>query len=136
MKRRIIAMLVCTAGIAAAGFSQGALAQASGIKRDIVKKSDVSIPGYETVVARVEVAPGILAGRHTHPGEEISYVIEGEGEVLFDDEPPLKIKSGDAFVIPAGKTHDAKNTGSGPFRLVVVYVVEKGKPLASPAATK
>lgn len=136
MKGKIIAMIACAAGIAAAGFSQGALAQAPGIKRDIVKKSDVSIPGHEAVVARVEVAPGVLAGRHTHPGEEISYVVEGDGEVLFDGEPPLKVKAGDAFVIPAGKVHDAKNTGSGPFKLIGVYVVEKGKPLATPAAAK
>jgi quercetin dioxygenase-like cupin family protein len=99
----------------------------------LVHKADVSVPNREAVVARVEVEPGILAGRHTHDGDEISYVLEGEGELLIDGEAPRKLKAGDAFVIPAGKVHDAKNTGTGPFKLVGVYVVEKGKPLATPA---
>ncbi|WP_245844835.1 cupin domain-containing protein [Noviherbaspirillum humi] len=122
--------LFCAFGMVA---STAALAQAAGIKREMVKKADVSVPNHEAVVARVEVAPGVLAGRHTHPGDEISYVTEGEGEVLIDGEPPLKIKAGDAFVIPAGKIHDAKSTGSTPLKLVGTYIVEKGQPLATPA---
>ncbi len=132
-KRKIVALFVCMLGLAG---TSAAFAQANGLKRELLQKADVSVPGREAVVARVEVAPGIIAGRHTHPGDEISYVLEGEGEVLFDGEPPLKIKAGDAFVIPAGKVHDAKNTGSGPLKLVGVYVVEKGKPLATPAPAK
>ena len=111
----------------------GAAAQSAGLKRTIVQKGDVSIENREAVVARVELEPGVVAGRHTHPGDEISYVLEGEGELLIDGEAPRKLKAGDAFVIPAGKVHDAKNTGAVPMRLVGVYVVEKGKPLGSPA---
>ncbi|WP_256079377.1 cupin domain-containing protein [Massilia sp. YIM B04103] len=110
-----------------------ALSQATGIKRTLVHKADTSIDHREAVVARVELEPGVVAGRHTHPGDEISYVLEGEGELLIDGEPPRKLKAGEAFVIPAGKIHDAKNTGPGTMRLVGVYVVEKGQPLASPA---
>lgn len=51
-------------------------AQASGLSRVIVTKADVSVPNREAVVARVEVAPGASAGWHTHPGDEISYVLE------------------------------------------------------------
>ncbi|UMR29823.1 cupin domain-containing protein [Massilia sp. MB5] len=109
------------------------LAQPAGIKRTLVQKADTSIDHREAVVARVELEPGVVAGRHTHPGDEISYVLEGEGELLIDGEPPRKLKAGEAFVIPAGKIHDAKNTGPGTMRLVGVYVVEKGQPLASPA---
>ena len=109
------------------------LAQASGLTRTIVGKADVSVPGREAVVARVEVAPGARAGRHTHPGDEISYVLEGEAELLIDGQPPRVVKAGESFVIPAGVVHDAHNTGSAPTKLVGVYVVEKGKPLASPA---
>lgn len=109
------------------------LAQPSGIKRTLVHKADTSIEHREAVVARVELEPGVVAGRHTHPGDEISYVLEGEGELLIDGEPPRKLKAGEAFVIPAGKVHDAKNTGPGTMRLVGVYVVEKGQPLAAPA---
>lgn len=133
MKKKSIALFICALGIAGASTM---FAQTSGIKRTLLQKSDISAPNREAVVARIEVEPGVMAGRHSHPGEEISYVIEGEGEVLFDGEPPLKIKAGDAFVIPAGKIHDAKSTGSVPLKLVGVYVLEKGKPLATPAAAK
>lgn len=108
-------------------------AQASGLTRVMVGKADVSVPGREAVVARVEVAPGAKAGRHTHPGDEISYVMEGEATLLIDGQPPKQVKAGESFVIPAGVIHDAHNNGSAPIKLVGVYVVEKGKPLASPA---
>ena len=108
-------------------------AQAPGITRTVVAKADVSVPGREAIVARVEVAPGASAGRHTHPGDEISYVLEGEGEILIDGQPPKLVKAGDGFVIPGGTVHNARNTGTVPFKLAGVYVVEKGKPLATPA---
>jgi len=109
------------------------LAQASGLTRTLVGRADVSVPGREAVVARVEVAPGAKAGRHTHPGDEISYVLEGEAQLLIDGQPPRTVKAGESFVIPAGVIHDAHNEGSVPIKLVGVYVVEKGKPLATPA---
>ena len=109
------------------------LAQASGLTRTLVGRGDVSVPGREAVVARVEVAPGARAGRHTHPGDEISYVMEGEATLLVDGQPPRVVKAGESFIVPAGTVHDAHNAGSTPIKLVGVYVVEKGKPLASPA---
>jgi quercetin dioxygenase-like cupin family protein len=121
--------------LVAAAFASGMLyAQSSGIQRTIVKRADVSVVGREAVVARVELAPGITAGRHTHPGDEISYVLEGEGELLIDGEAPLKVRAGDAFIIPAGVIHDARNSGGQPMKLIGVYVVEKGKPLTTPAS--
>ena len=109
------------------------VAQNSGIQRTVVHRADVSVPGREAVIARVEIAPGASAGRHTHPGDEISYVLEGEGEVLREGQPPQHVKAGDGIVIVAGTKHDARNTGSQPLKLVGVYVVDKGKPLATPA---
>lgn len=109
------------------------IAQNSGLQRTLVGKADVSVPGREAVVARVEVAPGVVGGRHTHPGDEISYVLEGEGELYVEGEPARVVKAGEAFIIPAGKIHDARNSGHVPIKLISVYVVEKGKPLATPA---
>ena len=109
------------------------LAQSPGFQRTIVERADVSVPGREAVVAHVEIAPGARAGRHTHPGDEISYIIEGEGELLIEGQPPRKIKAGDGFVVPAGAKHDAHNTGTRPLKLAGVYVIDKGKPLATPA---
>ena len=117
-------------GLASAG---ALMAQNSGLTRTLVGRGDVSVPGREAVVARVEVAPGAKAGRHSHPGDEISYIIEGEGTLLIDGEPPRIVKAGESFIIPAGVIHDAHNNGAVPVKLVGVYVVEKGKPLATPA---
>jgi len=103
------------------------------IKRTVLQKGDVSGENREAIVAQVELSPGVKAGRHTHPGDEISYVQEGEGELLIDGEAPRKLKAGDAFIVPAGKVHDAHNNGSGTMKLVGVYVVRKGEPLATPA---
>lgn len=108
-------------------------AQASGLTRTMVGKEDVSVPGREAVVARVDLAPGATAGRHTHPGDEISYVMEGQLELRIDGQAPRVVKAGESFVIAAGLVHDAHNPGSAPTKLVGVYVVEKGKPLATPA---
>ena len=109
------------------------MAQNSGLTRTLLTKADLSVAGREAVVARVEVAPGARAGRHTHPGDEISYVLEGQVELLIDGQPPRVVKAGEALVIPAGVVHDAHNAGDATVRLLAVYVVEKGKPLATPA---
>lgn len=108
-------------------------ASAAPLKRTLVKREDASTPGYEAVVMKVELAAGAHAGRHSHPGDEISYVTGGEGELLVDGEPARRLKPGEAFVIKAGKVHDLHNTGSVPVQAIGVYVVEKGKPLATPA---
>jgi quercetin dioxygenase-like cupin family protein len=121
-------------GVVFAALSAGALfSQSREIQRTVVHRADVSVPGREAVIARVEIAPQARAGRHTHPGDEISYVLEGEGEILIEGQPPRQVKAGDGFVVPGGAKHDAHNTGAGPLKLVGVYVVEKGKPLATPA---
>ena len=129
MKRSLRVLLAC----AALGVTGVILAQGSGLTRVLVGRADVSVPGREAVIARVEVAPGAHAGRHTHPGDEISYVLEGQAELLLDGQPPRIVKAGESFVIPAGVVHDAHNDSNAPMKLVGVYVVEKGKPLATPA---
>lgn len=108
-------------------------AQNPGIQRTILQRKDISVPGREAVIARVEIAPGAYAGRHTHPGEEISYILEGRGEILVEGQPALNVKPGDSFIIPSGAKHDAHNTGAQPLRLVGVYIVDKNQPLATPA---
>ncbi|MGA2548870.1 MAG: cupin domain-containing protein [Burkholderiaceae bacterium] len=120
--------------LVASAFCAGALyAQATGLQRTIVQRADVSVPGREAVVARVEIPAGVTAGRHTHPGDEISYVTEGEIDLLVEGKPAQHVKAGEAFVIPAGVKHDARNSGTQPAKLVGVYVVDKGQPLATPA---
>ena len=115
------------------GAAQPGAAQTGGLSRTMVGKADVSVPGREAVVAKVEVAPGSRAGRHTHPGDEISYISEGEVDLLIDGQPPRTLKAGETFVVPSGVIHDAHNASNGTVKLIGVYVVEKGKPLATPA---
>jgi quercetin dioxygenase-like cupin family protein len=126
-------LLACAIALGCVGAAPLTHAQAPGLTRTLVSRNDVSVPGREAVVARVEVAPGGEAARHTHPGDEISYVVEGETVLLIDGQPPRTIKAGESFVVPAGVVHAARNEGSVPARLVGVYIVEKGKPLATPA---
>ena len=109
------------------------LAQNPGLQRTVVQKADVSVPGREAVIAHVEISPGAGTGRHTHPGEEITYVVEGEGELLIDGQPTRKVKAGDGFVVPTGVKHDARNTGTQTWKLAVVYLVEKGQPMVTAA---
>jgi quercetin dioxygenase-like cupin family protein len=123
-------MLACVLGFVS---TTAAFAQTEGIQRTIVQKADLSIPDRETIVVRVQIEPGIVGGKHTHPGDEIAYVLEGEGEMLVEGEPPRALKAGEAFVVLAGKAHSPKNTGTVPLKIIAVYAVEKGKPLASPA---
>jgi quercetin dioxygenase-like cupin family protein len=125
--------IVAVGGVAILAVGGIVFAQNPGLTRTIVTKADVSVPEREAVVARVEVAPGAVAGWHTHPGDEISYVTEGEATLMVAGQPPRKVAAGDAFVIPAGVVHNAKNDGATATKLIGVYVVEKGKPLASPA---
>lgn len=131
------ALLLVAGGLLAAACAAPVAASAQtatgGLTRTLVGRADVSVPGREAVVARVEVAPGGRSGRHTHPGDEISYVIDGEAQLSVDGQPTRTVKAGESFVIPAGTVHEAVNAGGVPVRLVGVYVVEKGKPLATPA---
>jgi quercetin dioxygenase-like cupin family protein len=119
--------------IAGVLLSSALFSQNPGIQRTILQKKDISVPGRQAVVARVEIAPGSFAGRHTHPGEEISYILEGEAEILVEGQPALKVRPGDSFIIPAGAKHDAHNTGKVPMKLVGVYIVDAQQPLATPA---
>ena len=123
-------LLLGLAVVAIAGASV-AIAQQTGIKRTPLQKLDFPA-GYNTVTAIAEVPAGGAAGRHTHPGAETGYVLEGELELLIDGQPPMKIKAGESYQIPEGAVHDAK-AGDNPFKVLGVYVVKAGEPMAKPA---
>ena len=108
---------------------QPAQAQPSGIKRTDLQRHDLSAPGREVVQVRVDFDPGYTSPRHTHPGEEIIYVLEGTLEYQLEGEPPVTLKAGEALFIPAGTIHAAKNVGTGNAAELATYIVEKGKPL-------
>jgi quercetin dioxygenase-like cupin family protein len=100
-----------------------------GVKRTDLQQHDLSVPGREAIQARVDIAPGALAPKHRHPGEEIIYVLEGSLVYEVEGKPPVTLKAGDVLFIPAGTIHAAKNVGSSNAAELATYVVEKGKPL-------
>jgi quercetin dioxygenase-like cupin family protein len=100
-----------------------------GIKRTDVQRHDLGVPGREVIQVRVDFAPGVAFPNHSHPGEEIAYVLEGSLEYQFEGKPPVTLKAGDALFIPAGTNHTAKNVGSVNAVELATYIVEKGKPL-------
>jgi quercetin dioxygenase-like cupin family protein len=109
-----------------------AFAQQSAITRTPLQTVDFPA-GYSTISAVVAIAPGGCAGRHNHPGIESTYVMEGTLTLKFDGKPEQQVKAGESFQIGPGVIHDPCNTSAQPVKIVVYYVVEKGKPAASPA---
>jgi quercetin dioxygenase-like cupin family protein len=107
-----------------------ARAQQAGITRIDLQRHDLSAPGREVVQTIVELDPGVTSSRHTHPGEEIVYVLEGAPlEYEVEGKPPVTLKPGDVLFIPAGTIHAAKNVGTRKGAELATYIVEKGKPL-------
>ena len=124
-------MAVVAAVIVAGGLVvHVARAQQAGTKRIDLQRHDLSVPGREVVQTIVELGPGVTSSRHTHPGEEIIYVLEGAPlEYEVEGKPPVMLKPGDVLFIPAGVVHAAKNVGNRKGAELATYIVEKGKPL-------
>ena len=123
-----VAALIAAGGLAL----HVARAQQPGIKRTDLQRHDLGVPGREVVQVRVELAPAVSFPKHTHPGEEIIYVLEGTWEYTVEGKPPVTLKAGEVLFIPAGTIHSAKNVGSGNGAELATYIVEKGKPLLTP----
>ncbi len=107
---------------------------AAGFTRKVLQDQDISVAGHHAVVAQIDFAAGAAVGRHVHPGEELGYVVAGTVVIEIDGKPAQTLKAGDSFFIPAGLIHTARNAGGTPARVVSSYVLEKGKPLATPVA--
>jgi quercetin dioxygenase-like cupin family protein len=108
-----------------------AQSQQPGVTRSDLLRHDLSVPGREVIQVRVDFAPGVAFPPHSHPGEEIAYVIEGLLEYRLDGKPPVTLKAGEVLFIPAGAIHSARNVGSGNAVELATYIVEKGKPLVA-----
>ncbi len=126
-----IILSVLLLGITSA-MAQSQSASLPGTKRTDLQRHDLSIRGHETVQARIDFEPGAAAGYHTHPGEEVIYVLEGEIEYQISGQQPVTLKAGDVLFIPSGAAHRAKNVGRTKASELATYIVEKGKPLLVP----
>lgn len=125
--RRIASAVAFVAGVALT--TVGTMAQAPGIQRIDLLKSDLSVPGREVVQVLVNIAPGVVAPSHSHPGEEIAYVVEGTLEYALEGRPPVTLKAGEALFIPVGVPHAVTNVGDREASELATYIVQKGKPL-------
>ena len=124
---QIIAAAVLFAG---SGWAlQLAQAQQSGIGRTEVLRHDLGETGREVLQVRVDFAPGAAFGVHTHPGEEVTYVLDGSLEYQLEGKLPITLRAGDSLFIPAGTPHAARNVGNVNAAELATYLVEKGKPL-------
>jgi|ERR1700761_130541 len=126
MLKTIMLGLSVAAIATSAAFAQG------GIKRTPLQRIEYP-DGYVTVTGLVEIAPGGASGRHSHPGIETGYVLEGELELVVDGQPVQHVMPGQSYQIPAGAVHDARAEGDKSMKVLGIFVVDKSKPFASPA---
>jgi quercetin dioxygenase-like cupin family protein len=128
----VIVGAVLVGCIIGAGADHFAFAQQPGIQRTILLRTDApSNPAYEAVMGIAEIPPGVSAGKHRHNGIEVGYVLQGTVQLEHEGQPLRTLTAGQAFANEAG-VHNAKNVGKGPVKILAVYIVEKGKPLAEP----
>ena len=109
--------------------ASGRVQQAPGLWRTNLQQHDLSVPGREVVQQRVDIGPDATPIKHTHPGEEIIYILEGSLEYQIEGQPTRTCHAGDALTVPAGAVHAVRNAGSGNAAELATYVVEKGKPV-------
>lgn len=133
MNRRTVGIAAAAGAAALIGaWANGSVkAEQPGFKRIELQRHDLATPGREVVQARAEFDTGASIGKHTHPGEEFGYLLEGTLEFEVAGRPKSTVKAGETFFIPPETVHAARNVGSGPAKVLATYVVEKGKPLAT-----
>jgi quercetin dioxygenase-like cupin family protein len=123
---RFATVMALLAGVAA--FAQAPIPKPE-IRRTLLQRHDLATPGREVIQVRVDIPAGLAFGRHTHPGDEIVYVIEGRLEYEIEGRPAVTLGAGEVLFVPAGIVHAARNAGPGNGAELATYVVEKGKPL-------
>src|SRR3569833_881351 len=123
----------CLTGFAATEvMALGAATTANGVTRKVLSKTDGPAAGYETIIMDVTIDAGATVGRHTHPGIESTYVMEGSIELPVQGQPTKTMKAGDAFQVPPETPHAGGKASAEQCRLMINYIVQKGKPLATP----
>jgi quercetin dioxygenase-like cupin family protein len=128
VKRQCGLAVLATLILAGSGSSLSAQSRPAGTTRTDLQRHDLSVPGREALQIRVDFARGASFPRHTHPGEEIIYVLQGTLEYEVAGKP-VRLKAGEVLFVPSGIVHAARNVGDGPAAELGTYIVEKGKPL-------
>ena len=129
-ERKLMIKVLAIACVTLPVIVTSAIAQQTGVKRTVIRTIDYPA-GYTTVTAIVELGPGTCTGRHTHPGIDSGYVLEGDFVLKIDGKPEQTFKAGDSYGTSPQVPHDGCSVSGN--KLVDTFVIEKGKPLASPA---
>jgi quercetin dioxygenase-like cupin family protein len=124
------------AALASLCFAAGAGAQSSPVHKTTLQDQPFPAPVYHTVTVRTLVDGGGLVPRHTHPGLEMGYVLQGRATLMIQGQPPRPLVAGDSFAIPARTIHSVRNDAPATLIMLSTYVVEQGQPIASPAPAK
>ncbi len=111
--------------------SEPADALAATLKRTEVQRGPLSLPGREMVQDRTEIPVGVASGWHTHPGEEVGYIIAGTVQMEIRDQPTRILNAGDGFLIPPRMPHNALDLGPATGLMLSTYIVEIGQPIAT-----
>jgi quercetin dioxygenase-like cupin family protein len=130
-RRKFAACALCAAvGFAATAVGDANAQMPAGLKRTILSKTDMPDGKYVALLVAVEIDAGVVVPRHTHPGVESAYCLDGSAQLSVKGQPDRMVKAGDGFQVPTETPHNAK-VGDKPFKLIVTYTVEKDKPLAT-----
>lgn len=131
-RRGFAACAICAiSGFIAEAADNPPASATTGVKRTILSQVDGPAEGYVTIIAIAEIEAGVQVARHTHPGVESTYVMEGGVEISIDGRPVQAVKFGETFQVPTGMPHSAKS-GDVKAKLLINYIIEKGKPIATP----
>lgn len=134
MTRTRLALTALAVTVAAATLTApAALADdpTAGVSRTELQRSAAPTPGFEIVQTRFEIPVGKESGRHSHPGPEVGYIVQGDVDMVFDDRPTQHLHSGDPFLIPPGVVHNAHNVGTVRTLMLSTYVVPVDQPLVT-----
>jgi quercetin dioxygenase-like cupin family protein len=126
-RRTWIAVAAVLATIALCGAQQP-----SSTKWKELQRHDLDVANGEGVTMLIEIPVGGVSARHSHPGEDFGYLLEGAIVLQIDGYPPQTVKAGETFFTPRGRIHNARNIGTTTARAVDTYVIDKGKPVVIP----
>lgn len=101
----------------------------AGLDRTDLIRRDLGEADKEVIQVRVNFGPGVAAPKHSHPGVEVAYVINGTFQYQLEGQPAVTLKTGDSLFIPAGVAHVAKNVGTTEGSELATYIVQKDVPL-------
>ena|SRR3712207_4258233 len=104
---------------------------AGTLERTEVQRGPSSVPGREVVQVLTRIPVGVSSGWHTHPGEEVGYILAGTVTMAVRGRDTLTLHAGDGFLIPPGTPHDARDVGPGTGEMLSTYLVEVGQPLVT-----